>query len=79
MPTATLEALERRITAMEQEIAQLREERVPLLPLTGKPNSRERIQAAMEKIIPISQEDAETINNAIQEAREQSLADHLSS
>lgn len=55
------------------------EEHKPLLPLTGKPNSRERMLAAMAKITPISQETADMIDNAIQEAREQSIADSLSS
>lgn len=55
------------------------EEKKPPLPLTGKSNSRERMLAAMAKISPISQETADMINNAIQEAREQSIADSLSS
>ncbi len=86
MPTATLETLEQRITAIEQEIAQLKQEHKPEapehqrhLPLTGKPGSRERMLAAMAKIKPISQETADMINNAIQESREQSIADSLSS
>ena len=83
MPTATLEALEQRITVMEQEVARLKQqkdcEEKPLPPLTGNPGSREAVLAMMAKIKPISQETADMINNAIQEAREQSIADNLSS
>ncbi len=79
MPTATLEALEQRLNAMEHEIAQLRKDRMPLLPLTGRPNSRERLLAALENITPISHEDADLSNHALQEARERSLADNLPS
>jgi len=53
------------------------EEKKPLLPLTGRPGSRERMLAAMAKITPISQETADMINNAVMEARERSIDENL--
>lgn len=83
MPTATLEALEQRIIVVEQEVARLKQpkdhEQKPLPSLMGNPGSRDWVLATMAKIKPISQETADMINNAIQEAREQSIADTLSS
>lgn len=78
MAAETLETLEKRMTALEQKFAQLRNERKLPLSLTAQPDSRERMLAALAKIMPIAQEDADRINSAIQEAREQSIADHLS-
>jgi len=43
----------------------------------GKPNSWERMLAAMAKITPISQETADMINNAVMEARERSIDENL--
>ena len=91
MPTSTLEMLEQRLTAMEQEIAQLKQQAQTDEPplwwkkiagtLADSPSNdesseithRESIMALRAKLKPISQEDADMINNAIQEAREASI------
>ena len=79
MAAGNLETLEKRMTALEQEFAQIRQERNARISPTAPPDSRARMLAALEKITPISQEDADRINSVIQEAREQSIADNLSS
>ena len=40
----------------------------------GKPGSRERLLAALANLKPLSQEDADMINNAVMEARERDVA-----
>ncbi len=72
MITVTLESIEQRMSAIEQEVVRLKRLHKTQSLLTGKPNSRERLLKELEKIIPISNEDVEIINKAIQEARERS-------
>lgn len=72
MTTATLDSLVQRMAAIEQEVVRLKQDNKLQSLQTRKPNSRERLLRELEKINPISNEDVEIINKAIQEARERS-------
>ncbi len=79
MMTVTLEAIEQRISAIEQEVIRLKRTYKTQSLLTGKPNSRARLLTELEKINPISSKDAQIINQVIQEARERSNVEPLPS
>ena len=73
MPAATLETLEQRITAMEQEIARLKQERTPEAAPKKKPSFRDRALAYMAEGPHLSPETAEQLRKDIYEAREEHL------
>ena len=77
MTTATLESIEQRMSAIEQEVIRLKRIDKTQSLLTGRPNSRARLLTELEKINPISSEDAQIINQVIQEARERSNVETL--
>ena len=75
---ATLETLEKRLIAVERKVASMKQQNEPSVsqkalfsPLPEEGNSREKMLAAMEKLKPISNEDAEMIDNTVRDATEE--------
>ncbi len=71
MPTATIEALEQRMTAMEQEIARLKQQNQP--ETEPKKSVRDRLLEYMAEGPHLSPETAEQLRKDIREAREEHL------
>ena len=73
MSVATIEALEQRMTAMEQEIARLKQQHQPETAPKKKPGFRDRALAYMAEGPHLSPETAEQLRKDIYEAREEHL------
>ena len=83
---ATLETLEKRLIAVERKVASMKQQSEPLVsekalfpPFSEEGNSREKMLAAMEKLKPISDDDADMINETVMDAGEQSIYDQAKS
>ena len=83
---ATLETLEKRLIAVERKVASMKQQSEPLVSekalfpsLPEEGNSREKMLAAMEKLKPISDDDADMINETVMDAGEQSIYDQANS